>query len=139
MRTMIYIAALVLLGAGVWLWLRPAGEGPAAGGGAMAPADVILPELSGALLAGQRGFAAKCASCHGVGLTGVEGAGPPLLHSYYEPGHHGDGAFFVAVRNGVRAHHWGFGNMPPVAGLTDADIAAITAYVRAVQKANGIF
>lgn len=32
MRIMIYIAALVLLGAGVWLWLRPAGEGPAAGG-----------------------------------------------------------------------------------------------------------
>ena len=45
----------------------------------------------------------------------------------------------LAARRGVRAHHWGFGDMPPVEGVTDADIAAIIAYVRTLQKANGVF
>ena len=53
--------------------------------------------------------------------------------------HHGDAAFLLAVRNGVRAHHWRFGDMPPQPGLTGAEVAAITAYVRELQRANGIF
>lgn len=48
------------------------------------------------------------------------------------------GAIAMAVRNGVRAHHWNFGDMPPVRGLTEADVKAVTAYVRAVQRASGI-
>lgn len=36
-------------------------------------------------------------------------------------------AFFMAVDNGVRAHHWAFGNMPPVADLTKGDVKAIVA------------
>ena len=61
------------------------------------------------------------------------------MHRYYEPGHHADETFRRAARFGVRAHHWRFGDMPPVDGLTDADVKAITAYVRELQQANGIF
>ena len=63
--------------------------------------------------------------------------GPPLVHQLYVPGHHGDMAFVLAVQNGVAAHHWPFGNMPVQQGLTEADIRNITAYVRALQRANG--
>ncbi len=56
----------------------------------------------------------------------------------YRPGHHADGAFLVAVRAGVRQHHWDFGPMPSVAGLSDQDVADITAHVRRLQEAAGI-
>lgn len=102
------------------------------------PAAVVIPVVEGTLALGQRAFGAKCAACHSETLTGIEGAGPPLLHPFYVPGHHGDGAIHNAVRNGTPAHHWTFGDMPPVKGLTEADIAAIIGYVRTVQQANGI-
>nr|WP_235003867.1 cytochrome c [Jhaorihella thermophila] len=88
---------------------------------------------------GKAAFEAKCAACHGKNASGIEGKGPPLVHKYYHPGHHGDAAFFQAAHNGVRSHHWRFGDMPPVEGLTDADIKAIVRYVRELQKENGIF
>ncbi|MCU9847743.1 cytochrome c [Defluviimonas sp. WL0024] len=135
MRNLIILGAVVAVGLGYWVFTRSASETGATAG----QEAVVMPDLAGELVAGQRGFAAKCASCHGEALTGVEAKGPPLLHPYYEPGHHGDEAFVRAVRQGARAHHWSFGDMAPVEGLTDADIAAITGYVRAVQKANGIF
>lgn len=47
-------------------------------------------------------------------------------------------AFQMAVAQGVRAHHWPFGDMPPQAGLTREDVGNIVAYVRALQRANGI-
>lgn len=47
-------------------------------------------------------------------------------------------AFVLAARNGVRAHHWPFGNMTPVPGLTDPELAGIIRFVREVQVANGI-
>ncbi len=47
-------------------------------------------------------------------------------------------AFLMAARNGVRSHHWKFGDMPPVEGITDAEVKTIVAYVRALQQANGI-
>ena len=40
---------------------------------------------------------------------------------------------------GVRAHHWKFGNMPAIENLTRSDVTAIVAYVRELQRANGIF
>jgi mono/diheme cytochrome c family protein len=88
---------------------------------------------------GERAFNAKCAVCHGASAAGREGKGPPLVHKIYEPNHHSDMAFVMAAKNGVRSHHWRFGNMPPVDGVTDADVKAITAYVRALQKENGVF
>jgi mono/diheme cytochrome c family protein len=87
--------------------------------------------------AGKKLFAAHCAQCHGADLRGSP-TGPPLLHKIYEPAHHGDVAFQLAVRNGSRAHHWKFGDMQPVPGLTPDDVAHITAYVRHEQRKAGI-
>jgi hypothetical protein len=47
-------------------------------------------------------------------------------------------SFQLAVQNGVRAHHWKYGNMPPVEGLTKGDVRGIIAYVRELQRENGI-
>jgi len=86
---------------------------------------------------GRELFAANCAACHGESGTGTT-SGPPLVHIIYEPSHHGDGAFYRAVREGVTPHHWDFGPMPPVEGLSDADIDHIIGYVREEQRAAGI-
>ena len=103
-------------------------------------AEVVVPaELSAQAGQGETYYNAVCASCHGPNAAGQDGIAPPLVHRIYEPSHHGDAAFFLAARNGVRAHHWKFGNMPPVEKpLTDSELGAIIAYVRELQRANGI-
>jgi mono/diheme cytochrome c family protein len=102
-------------------------------------AVVRLPsKLSSDALIGKRGFDAKCAACHGENATGLNGVAPPLVHKIYEPSHHADEAFQRAAKIGVRAHHWRFGDMPPVDGLTRADVKYITRYVRELQRENGI-
>lgn len=86
-------------------------------------------------------FLQNCASCHGADLKGVDQGnkkGPPLLHKIYEPSHHGNAAFQLAAKNGVRAHHWPYGDMAPVPQVTPDDVAHITAYVRAEQRKVGI-
>jgi mono/diheme cytochrome c family protein len=60
---------------------------------------------------GEAKFNTNCARCHGQQATGTA-QGPPLVHKIYEPNHHGDFAFQRAAANGVRAHHWQFGDMP---------------------------
>ncbi len=82
-------------------------------------------------------FGANCAKCHGQDLQGTRD-GPALVHAIYRPGHHADLAFHLAVKNGVRAHHWNFGDMPPVEGVTPEDVGHIVAYVRRQQRAAGI-
>ncbi len=82
-------------------------------------------------------FEDNCARCHGRAAAGGPG-GPPLVHPIYHPGHHADAAFHLAVRQGVRAHHWSFGNMPAIPGLSEAEVDQIIAYVRALQVAAGI-
>ena len=100
---------------------------------------VTLPEtLSPEADMGKLAFDAVCAACHGENAAGNMGFGPPLIHKVYEPSHHGDMAFQVAAANGVRAHHWRFGDMPPQPEVTQADVRLIIAYVREMQRANGI-
>ncbi len=82
-------------------------------------------------------YAASCLACHGPDAGGSP-TGPPLVHDVYRPGHHADGAFLVAVRGGVPQHHWDFGPMPAVPGLSNQDVADVTAYVRGLQRAAGI-
>ena len=82
-------------------------------------------------------FDAHCGPCHGTFALGTE-QGPPLLHATYRSDHHADEAFQLAVARGVRAHHWRFGDMAPVAGLTRADVTDITAYIRWLQRAARI-
>jgi mono/diheme cytochrome c family protein len=86
---------------------------------------------------GKRLFDKNCAACHGPALQGSD-KGPPLRHPVYEPSHHGDASFQAAVRYGVRAHHWKFGDMPPIQGVSPDEVAHITAYVRQQQRLVGI-
>ncbi|WP_282022049.1 c-type cytochrome [Ruegeria faecimaris] len=99
---------------------------------------IQMPPIEGKAAIGQRIFDASCATCHGVNAVGIDGAGPPLIHKIYEPSHHADEAFQRAVSQGVRSHHWQFGDMPPVDGLTRGDVAMVIAYIREIQRANGI-
>ncbi|MDX1375910.1 MAG: cytochrome c [Burkholderiales bacterium] len=79
----------------------------------------------------------SCAQCHGSDLRGST-QGPPLVHRIYEPSHHADIAFQLAVKYGTRQHHWSFGDMKPVEGVSPDDVAHITAYVRFKQREAGI-
>jgi hypothetical protein len=78
-----------------------------------------------------------CASCHGEKALGTD-LGPPLVHPVYRPAHHSDYAFQLAIRQGVRAHHWRFGDMPPVPGMEEEQGVAIIAYLRWLQRQAGI-
>lgn len=82
-------------------------------------------------------FLAECARCHGTDLKGTH-QGPPLLHPYYRPDHHADLAFFMAIANGVRQHHWHFGDMPPVPTISREQAGSIVAYIRQMQREAGL-
>ena len=100
---------------------------PAVGGGSV-PAEFQVGETT---------FNANCAACHGKQAAGTD-HGPPLVHKIYEPHHHGDQAFLLAAANGVRAHHWEFGNMPKIDGVTPENVDQIVKYVRWLQRQAGI-
>ncbi len=87
---------------------------------------------------GQAAFNSSCAVCHGIGGTGTD-QGPTFLSRIYEPNHHGDQAFYRAAMQGVRAHHWQFGNMPPVEGMTRDLMVEIISYIRWLQREGGIY
>ena len=87
-------------------------------------AEVLVPEtLSQNAQVRKLGFEAKCAVCHGVNAAGQDGVAPPLVHIIYEPSHHGDESFQRAVAMGVRGHHWPFGDMPPVGGVSHGQMS----------------
>ncbi len=81
-------------------------------------------------------YASSCAACHGSDLRGTA-VGPSHLSVIYNPYHHGDGAFAVAALSGVQAHHWNFGDMPPIPGLSQGDLERIVAFVRESQRIEG--
>jgi len=87
---------------------------------------------------GEQKFNTSCSTCHGIGGIGTT-QGPPLVHKVYEPNHHGDAAFQRAAANGVKAHHWQFGDMPKIDAVTPEDVDQIVKYVRWLQKQAGIF
>jgi len=101
------------------------------------PESIVQPPLTGLAKQGEAAFNDNCAACHGVKLAGTD-HGPTLIHSLYRPAHHGDAAIASAALNGARAHHWRFGNMPPVEGITTQELTVIIAYIRAMQQANGV-
>jgi mono/diheme cytochrome c family protein len=121
-RALALIATVVLAG-GAWSQGMPIPK----------PSPGLMPNPT----LGKPLFEKNCASCHGERLDGSD-KGPPLVHRIYEPSHHGDIAFQLAVKNGTRAHHWQFGDMLPVPGVTPDDVAHITAYVRMHQRRAGI-
>ena len=86
---------------------------------------------------GEAKFNTLCARCHGPEGIGTK-QGPPLVHKIYEPNHHGDAAFQRAAANGVRAHHWQFGDMPKIDGVKPEEVDQIVKYVRWLQRQAGI-
>jgi cytochrome c len=99
--------------------------------------EIAVAGLSAHATKGKPIYEANCSLCHGQNGSGTD-KGPPFIHKIYEPSHHGDASFQQAARSGVRAHHWPFGNMPPVPNVTKKDVKLIVAYVRELQRANGI-
>ena len=126
------IALVAALGAGAYALLGESDDQAPTGATAL-----VVPVLTSEQEAGRVLFDANCATCHGPNASGSD-QGPPLVHRIYEPSHHGDLAFLLAARQGVRAHHWRFGNMPAIDGVSEDEVVQITAYVRALQRANGI-
>ena len=88
--------------------------------------------------AGEERFNELCARCHGMAGRGTN-TGPPLVHKIYEPSHHADFAFMRAAMQGVRSHHWKFGNMPKISEATPDDVTQIIPYVRWLQRQAGIY
>lgn len=121
-------AVIALIGITIWLATADTTDTTASPAAPGATADAVD---------GEQLFTANCAQCHGAAAGGTQ-SGPPLVHETYVPGHHADGAFLLAVRNGVRSHHWNFGSMPPIPGLSDEDVAHIVAYVRGLQRDAGL-
>jgi len=100
-----------------------------------AAGDVTVPF---SLAKGQSLFNENCSSCHGKQLDG-SAEGPPLLHPYYKPSHHGDQAFYRAALNGARQHHWNFGDMKAVPGMTEDKMKSILPYIRYYQQQKGLY
>lgn len=99
--------------------------------------DVTVGELSSRAQAGQAVFNQHCSVCHGVDGAGTR-LGPPLIHAIYNPGHHDNKSFARAVTQGVQQHHWPYGNMPAQPQVGFSDLSKIMAFIREVQKQNGI-
>ena len=129
---------LVAVAVGVAGHYHFVGNGDVAGNGWPIVVVSMPATLSARAEMGQKTYEANCEACHGRNAAGQDGVAPPLVHRIYEPSHHGDESFQRAVAHGVRAHHWRFGDMPPVEGLTRRDVASVVVYVRELQRANGI-
>ena len=87
---------------------------------------------------GQQLFEQNCSACHGQNLTGSD-KGPPLLHPFYKPSHHNDASFYKAGLKGVKAHHWNFGDMPPVNGMSRKKMDRIVPYIRFYQQQKKLY
>ena len=113
-------------------------------------AFLLVPAMTGAIKAaeeveipfhlgkGQLLYEQYCASCHGLQLNGSD-KGPPLLHPYYKPSHHGDQSFYRAALQGVQQHHWEFGDMVPVEGMTAKKMDSLVPYVRYYQQQKKLY
>ncbi len=106
------------------------------------PSPVSEPQaMSELALLGKEHFAASCASCHGVDGAGIEGLGLPLVGSEFVVG-----LSDKDLRNFIKTGRpvWDTENrtgldMPSKGGnpaITDAEIDAIIAYIRAMNAAK---
>jgi mono/diheme cytochrome c family protein len=89
------------------------------------------------LATGETLFKLHCSICHGPAGVGTD-QGPSLLWRVYVPSHHSDASFYLAVKQGVRAHHWLFGNMPALPHVTEDEVTQIIPYVRWLQQQAGV-
>ncbi|MEG3637629.1 c-type cytochrome [Magnetococcus sp. PR-3] len=86
---------------------------------------------------GQALFQSNCIDCHGRWAEGTN-QGPPLIHPYYKPSHHANFTFNRAVKQGVKSHHWSFGDMPPQPHMSIHQVEQIILFIRWWQRQNGI-
>jgi len=86
---------------------------------------------------GVQKFQQFCGGCHGKWGEGTK-VGPPLMHQFYVPSHHSDETFYRAALQGVKAHHWQFGDMPAISGISSKDVDAIVPFIRWLQREKGI-
>lgn len=136
-RTRLVIIAAVALVAAALIYTQKPPHMASRGSGA-AMVAVTVPALTPEEKAGEAAYNTYCAACHGQNAAGQDGVAPPFINPIYRPAHHSDQAFLLAAQNGARAHHWKFGDMPPVDGVTAEDVRKIVTYVRALQRANGV-
>ena len=94
--------------------------------------------IAGDASTGQKLFLANCSECPGADARGTD-KGPPLIHKIYEPSHHADIAFVLAAKQGVRQHHWPFGDMPAQPEVSEQQIRDIIGWVRQEQRKAGIY
>jgi len=120
----------------VFIFLLSACDG---GSGERDPNPLHLPPQGfvGDSTQGKALFAQNCQGCHGANGLGTS-QGPPLVHKTYNSSHHADLAFHLAVKNGVRSHHWKLGDMKPIPSLSPEDVGHIVQYVREIQRKSGI-
>lgn len=83
-------------------------------------------------------FQEWCGRCHGDWGQGNNVHGPPLIHFYYRPSRLPDADIRKAITSGAPAHHWRFGDMPPVKGLPETAVPEIIGFVRWLQTQHGI-
>jgi len=48
-------------------------------------------------------------------------------------------SFYRAALKGVKQHHWNFGDMPPVAGMTPGKMDRIVPYLRHYQRQKKLY
>ena len=111
---------------------------------------LLMPVISAPLLAsedieipfhlakGQMLYEKYCSSCHALQLDGTD-KGPPLIHPLYKPSHHGDKSLYRAALQGTRQHHWEFGDMSPLEGITPKKMDSLVPYVRYYQQQKKLF
>lgn len=87
---------------------------------------------------GRLAFATECAGCHGRMAEGT-GRGPALIDPVWGPSRFGDDAFRRAVREGVPSRLWRFGDMPAFPDLPEREVDRILAFVRQVQRTQGVW
>ena len=108
---------------------------PSVGSQAWAAEQIEIPFHLGK---GQLLYEKYCSSCHGSDLNGSD-EGPPMLHAFYKPSHHGDKAFYRAALQGTKQHHWEFGDMPPVEGMTRKKMDSVVPYLRYYQQQKKLY
>ncbi len=136
-RSLPKLAVLTIVSLGAVAFAYNVLSGPS-GAAATTTVNVTLPQqFTEIALAGKKAFDVNCVSCHGPNASGTD-KGPPLVHDIYNPGHHADGSFYRAATNGVKRHHWMFGDMPAQPQMDRLSMQAIIQYVRELQRANGI-
>ncbi len=97
------------------------------------PSSTAIPRLSATAREGEKDYKRYCQTCHGKSARGSR-IGPPLIA--YDADQHTDLSFYNAVQQGVRQHHWRFGDMPAMPNVSKDAVGNIIQFVRALQAAD---